>query len=92
MLLYVAYNQPVKFPLTGGHQAKYSGWILKRSGLILWTLTAFAAMHAKINNKGKLNIMLQGISWLPAGVRLDSYSPHRDLCYCCGFRFYEDIR
>lgn len=82
MLLYAAYNQPVKFTLTGGHQVKYPGWMLKRSGLILWTLTTFVAMHAKINNKDNPNIMLQGINWLSAGVGMNSYSPHRALCSC----------
>lgn len=59
MLLYAAYNQPVKFALTGHHQVKYPGWMLKRNGLILWT--TFEAMHAKVNNEGKPNIKLQGI-------------------------------
>lgn len=77
MFLYTAYNQRVKFTLTGGHQVKYPGWMLKRSGLIIWKLITSVAMHAKINNKGKPNIMLQGINWLAAGVRMDSYSPQK---------------
>lgn len=48
-------------------------------------------MHAKINNKGKPNIMLQGINLLSAGVRVDSYSPHGALCNCEGV-FYEDMK
>lgn len=92
MLLYAAHNQPVKFTLTGGHHIKYSGWMLKRSGLILWTQTTFVAMHAKINSKGKQNIMLQGINWLSAGVRMDSYSTYKALCNWWRFYFYEDMK
>lgn len=85
MFLYAAYNQPVKFTLTGGHQVKYPGWMLKRSRLIIWTLTTFVAMHAKINNKCKPNIMLQGINWLAAGVRIGFYSPQKCMQLLRGF-------
>lgn len=85
MFLYRAYNQPVKFTLTGGHQVKYPGWMLKRSGLIIWTLATFVTMHAKINNKGKPNIMLQGINWLAAGVKMDFYSSQKFVQLLRGF-------
>lgn len=85
MFLYAAYNQPVKFTLTGGHQVKYPGWMLKRGEIIIWTLKTFVAMHAKINNNSKPNIMLQGINWLAAGVRVDFYSPQKYVQLLRGF-------